>query len=160
MRDAKEILNLPVVVLESGLEVGKVRDLLFEPAEHRLYGMVIDGKGDRPKMVLPRDRIGSIGENAVTIANLDQVSLFDSDETAQRLEKTGGHLGGMRVLTEGGNLIGKVDTVMLHEDGRIASYQTSSGLLGLGGKTDIQPEQVVTAGTDAIIIPDASKGPE
>jgi len=121
---------------------------------------VIEGKGDRPAMVLPRDRIGAIGENAVTIASLDEVSILGSDETAQRLEKGGGHLGGMRVLTEGGDLLGKVDTVMIHDDGRIASYQTSSGLLGLGGKTDIQPEQVVTAGTDAIIVPAKRSDPD
>jgi uncharacterized protein YrrD len=152
MRDAKDLLNLPVVVVDGGIEVGRVRNLLFEPGKHQLYGLIIDGKGDRPTMVLAPDRIGSIGENAVTISDVNQVSILDSDEKAQRLEKAGGHLGGMRVLTEGGDLIGKVDTVMLHDDGRIASYQATSGMLGLGGRTNFQPDQVVTAGEDAIII--------
>jgi len=157
MRDSKDIMNLPVVVLDGGLEVGKVRDLLFEPGKHQLYGLVIDGKGDRPRMLLRRERISSIGEDAVTITNLSEVGLLESDQTAQSLQKTGGHLAGMSVLTEGGDLVGKIDKVTLRDDGTVASYHTSSGLLGLGGHTDIRPEQVVTAGTDAIIIPGKAK---
>ena len=153
MKDAKDIVNLPVVVLEGGLEVGKVTDLLFEPGQHRLYGLVIDGKGDRPTMILPRERIGSIGDHAITISSLDEVSLLESDTAAQRLQKSGGHLRGMSVLTDGGDLIGKVDKVILNDDGTVASYQTSSGLMGMGNRTDIQPNQVVTAGADAIIVP-------
>jgi uncharacterized protein YrrD len=157
VREAKDLLKKPVIATTSGQQLGEVDQLLFEPGQHALYGMVIKARDGGPSLLLQREQIRSIGKDAITVEREESTERFDANSTAQHLANTGGHLGGLEVMTEDGEKLGKVDNVMLNEDGTVASYQISSGPLGLGGKRDILPSEVVTAGADAIIIPGEAK---
>jgi uncharacterized protein YrrD len=160
MREAKDILKLPVIAVDSGNLLGQVKELLFNPGKHQLYGMVVESKDDDRTLLVKREQIGSIGDHAVTIASKADISVLDADDDARQLLDSGGHLKGMDVVTERGDLIGHVDNVMINEDGSIARYHASAGLLGLGAKTDISPDEVVSAGEDAIIMPSADVPPD
>lgn len=156
-REPKDILDMPVLATSTGRDLGTVKQLLFLPGEHLLYGFVIKPrtKGD-PDRILLRENIKSIGEAAVTIEKEEAAGLFDADSQARELLTAGGQLHGTKILTEEGNEVGKVDTLLLDESGSIAAYKISSGVLGLGSGHEIKVSSVVTAGPDAIIVSSAA----
>ena len=151
-RDAIELLDLPVISTATGSRLGKVHGLLFEPGQHLLFGFVLDGEGGSPRLFLNRERIKSIGRDAITVEDDHSPEVFEGNERARDLAVRGGRLTGMKVFTEDGNQIGQIDRVMLNEDGSIDGYHSSSGLLGLGTRRDISPTEIVSAGADAIVI--------
>ena len=156
MKEAKDLLKKPVIANETGQQLGEVDQLLFEPGQHTLYGVVIKARDGGPSLLLQRAQIRSFGKDAITVESISATERFDTNATAQHLANTGGHLGGLEVMTQDGEKLGKVDNVILNDDGTVSSYQISSGLLGMG-KRDIPISEVVTAGADALIIPGEAK---
>jgi hypothetical protein len=78
---------------------------------------------------------------------------MDANSRAREVTSvSGGHLGGITMMNEAGNVVGKVDKVILNEDLSVAAYHTASGLLGLGSGHDVTPEEVISAGPDAIVV--------
>ena len=151
MLQPKDILGKPVVATSSGREVGSVDHLLFEPGRHHLYGMVIKPRDKKdPERLLHSNDVKAIGSEAVTVEREEQVGLYDADDRARDYMQFGLH--GLRVLTEDGNELGKVDTLLLNDDGSIEAYQTSGGLLGLTSGKQIKVSDVVSAGEDAIVV--------
>jgi uncharacterized protein YrrD len=152
-KNAKDLLNLPVITTGTAREMGTVDQVLFEPGQHQLYGVVVkrQNKSD-PDLVVHATDIKSYGDQAVTIESEDNTVLFDADQKARELAPASGHLGNTRVLTEDGSEVGKIDTVLINEDGSIAAYRTFGGLLGLSPGKEFPPDQVVSASEDAIIV--------
>ena len=63
--------------------------------------------------------------------------------------------GGMEVMSESGESVGKVDKVTIDEDGTVASYHSTTGFFG--SKHDIEPSEVVSASKDKLIISDNAR---
>jgi uncharacterized protein YrrD len=148
-----KLLNKPVYSISSGREMGTVYKLFFEPETHILYGYGLRAKQKKdPELLLRRLDVRAIGPDAITIASDDKVSFLDQDPRAGELEALGSTLKGLRVVTEDGSDLGKMGTIMLNEDGTVEAYHAKTGILGFGQGRDIQPESVITAGEDAIIV--------
>ena len=154
MREAKQLLDLPVISVDSGKQLGLVDELLFEPGRHVLFGLVLKREGDERRFLLQREQIKAVGKDAVTVEDESRLEVFDANEEARRIGALthGGHLLEMKVLNEGGDVLGKVDKVMLEDDLTVSSYHASKGFLGLGSKQDIKPDEIVSAGEDAIVV--------
>ncbi|MGE0059463.1 MAG: PRC-barrel domain-containing protein [Dehalococcoidia bacterium] len=152
-RSAKQLLNMPIVAIATGKEIGTVQQLIFEPGQHQLYGLVVKrpDKSD-PTLVVRAMNVKSYGDQAITIDSQQDATVFDSDERARAIASSPGHLRGVTVLSEDGNEVGKVDTVIINDAGAIEKYETSGGLLGLGSGKGFAPSQIVSAGEDAIIV--------
>jgi uncharacterized protein YrrD len=155
-KDARDLLNKAVLTISTGMQIGTVDQLLFEPGQHMLYGIVVKprDKGE-PQLVVRSGSVRSYGDQAITVQSEADATAFDADRKARELAGDGGHLGGLRVVTEDGNELGTVDTVEINDDGSIAAYRTGGGMLGLKSGKEIRPEQIVSAGPDAIIVSSA-----
>ena len=159
-RDANELLSMPVVATAEGKELGRVKDVVFDPAEHALLGLVVSTKdGMDAVRFLERREILSIGQDAVTVGSAGVLRELDSSPRAREVVESGVHLRGASILTESGDSIGTVDKVLIDEEGDVAGYQASSGFMGFGGKTDIAPTDVVSIGQDAIVVSGAAAEP-
>ncbi len=155
--NAKALLNMPIITTSTGKEVGTVEQVLFDPGQHHLYGIVVKrAEKSDPALIVLAAKVKSYGGQAITIENEGDAGVFDSDDKAREIAPSIGHLGGTKVLTEDGNEVGKIDTVMINDDGSIANYRTAGGLLGLGSGKDFSPDQIVSAGVDAIIVRNAA----
>ena len=61
----------------------------------------------------------------------------------------------MKVMTESGESVGKIDKVTINDDGTVASYHSTSGLFG--SKHDIEPSEVKSGSEDIIVIADDAR---
>ena len=156
MKEAKDLVNMPIVSVATGRQIGQVKELLFEPGGHALYGLVLKQPDDERVLLVRRENVRSFGNDAITIEDEAGAEVFDANDRAREIGLLGGsHLGGMKVMDQDGNEIGEVDKVMLNDDGTINCYRAYSGLLGLSHQ-DFRPDEIVSAGRDAIIVPTRS----
>jgi uncharacterized protein YrrD len=155
-KDATELVSMPVIATSEGRELGRIRDVLFDPGQQVLLGLLVNssaGNTDVP-MFVQRSAIKGVGNDAVTVEDGSALQPYAAHDEARRVVESGIHLRGATVMTEGGDAVGKVDKVMLAEDGTIEGYTTNSGLLGFGEKNEISSDQVLRIGADAVIISD------
>lgn len=156
-RDANELMSMPVMATAAGQEIGRVKDVLFDPSSHSLLGlMVASTGGPESVMFLQRQRIKGIGQDAVTVDGVSALQPFSTAGRAREVVESGIHLRGANVLTEGGDSVGKIDKVLVNEDGSIASYQVAKGVLGFASRREIPPSEVVSIGEDAVIVSNAA----
>lgn len=152
-RNASELMSLPVIATQQGREIGRVKDVLFDPNAHQLLGlMVTAAAAAESTMFLERDAIRSIGDDAVTVDSDDKLGAVASYPRVREIIDSGIHLKGAPVLTESGESLGRVDKIMVDEAGGVAAYEVSRGVLGLGGRKEIAPADVISIGEDAIIV--------
>jgi len=152
-RDANELLSMPVIATTEGKELGRVKDVLFDPDRHALLGLMVSPTTGMDSLkFVDRDQIQAIGDTAITVSGAGVLHEVSSQPRAREVVDSGLHLRGTNVVTETGNSLGTVDKVLIDESGNVASYHASSGLLGFGDKTDIMPQEVISIGEDAIVV--------
>ena len=156
-----DLNNLPVVSTAAAREIGRVKEVLFNPEANALYGVVVSPtEKDGPLLFIPLRGIRSIGKDAMTIESLNVAEHFDQNVTAQESSAAGGYRSGMDVMTQSGESVGKVDKVTLNDDGTVASYHSTTGFF-FGTKHDIDASEVVSGSKEKLIISDtAREGPE
>jgi uncharacterized protein YrrD len=158
VREVKDLEGMRVLATREGRELGTVKEVLFDPEERAVLGLMVASSAYKgSQMFLDRSHIHGFGGDAVTVDSEADLEGISSTSHAREVVEGGIHLQGVRVLTEGGDALGKVDKVLLDNDGQIAGYHATSGLLGLGGKHDIAPADVISLGPDAIVIRDADR---
>ena len=152
----KDLMNLPVVSNAAAREVGKVHEVLFNPAANALYGLVLTPtEKDGPLLLVPQRGIRSIGKDAITIESLHVAENFEDNVLAKEISKAGGHRSGMNVMTQSGESVGKIDKVTINDDGTVASYHSTTGLFGT--KHDMEPSEVISGSADMLIIADNAR---
>jgi uncharacterized protein YrrD len=154
--ELKDLLDLPVVSNAAAREIGRVKEVLFNPGANALFGLVVSpAEKDGPLLLIPQRGIRSIGKDAISIESLNVAEPFEQNVMAQEISAAGGYRGGMNVMTESGESVGKIDKVTIKEDGTVASYHSTSGLFG--SKHDIEPSEVRSGSKDMIIISDSAR---
>jgi uncharacterized protein YrrD len=152
----KDLTDLPVVSNEAAKELGRVKEVLFDPGANALFGLVVSpAKSDGPPLLILQAGIRSIGKDAITVENLSEAEPFETNLQAQEISAANGYRDGMNVMTESGESVGKIDRVTINEDGTVASYHSSSGLFG--SKHDIEPSEVRSGSKDMLIICDEAR---
>ena len=151
-----DLKNLPVVSNAEAREIGRVKEVLFNPAANALFGLVVSpAEKDGPLLLIPQRGIRSIGKDAITIESMNVAERFEDNLQAQEISAADGFRGGMNVMTQSGESVGKVDKVTINEDGTVASYHSSTGFFG--SKHDIEPSEVKSGSKDMIIISDSAR---
>lgn len=152
----KDLVDLPVVANAQAREIGRVKEVLFDPSAHALFGLVVSPpEKDGALSLIPLRGIRTIGKDAITIESQNVAEPFENNVRAQEISAADGYRGGMSVMTESGESVGKIDKVTLNEDGTVASYHSSSGLFG--SKHDIEPSEVKSGSKDMLIISDDAR---
>lgn len=150
---------MPIFATAEGKEVGKVKDILFDPSQQALLGlMVTTNDKDDALMFLQRQFIRGIGKDAITVESVTSLQPFETQVRANEVVESGICLPGKNVITEGGDALGKVDKVMVAPDGTIEGYTTTAGKLGFGDKNEISARRVLTIGEDAMIVSQSASG--
>ncbi len=153
-RTGHELAGLAVMTLTGGERLGRVEDVVFQPATGRVTGLLVDRGGmfSKPKF-LPAAQIQSLGADAVTVSGEDaltEASPTQSD-SAEVAAKT---LDGRVVLTQAGTVIGKVADVSVDTEGLVVgALVIATGLLenALHGRPLLPLSQVQAIGADSVI---------
>lgn len=157
-RDANELLSMPLIAMSEGTEIGRVKDLVFDPEDHALLGVLVSpSSGMDAPMFVSKDRIEGIGDSAITVSGTDALQEVSTQPRAKGIIESGLHFRGVKVVTETGNSLGTIDKVLIDSFGDVAAYRASKGLLGFGAKTDVMPDEVISIGQDAVVVSASSE---
>ncbi|KIL41062.1 hypothetical protein SD70_09635 [Gordoniibacillus kamchatkensis] len=162
MRKAKHIIGLPVFTVDTGKQVGTVKDMMIG-SDWTLKKLVLEARSwlAAQRSVRAEDVVG-IGEDAVTIRSADAIAADSdaADEEARPLADGDGKLFGLPVLTKSGDQMGMIEDVYFAAEVGIPviGLELSEGFLSdlrEGRITFPIPEHAVL-GEDAVVVPSSS----
>jgi uncharacterized protein YrrD len=160
MKRTQDIVGLSVFSVIDGRQVGQVKDLVINPEEGKVdYLLVSDGSWYIGARVLPFDKVMGIGDHAVTTESQSNITSIADAARANDLLQRNVELKNSRLLTDKGDIIGKVNEYELDENsGAITRlyYERAEG----AGVEELDAEQVLTYGADVVVVKYLSVTPE
>ena len=160
MKRTEDIVGLSVFSIIDGRQVGQVKDLVINPEEGKVdYLLVSDGSWYIGARVLPFDKVMGIGDHAVTTESQSNITSIADAARANDLLQRNVELKNSRLLTDKGDIIGKVNEYELDENsGTITRlyFERSEG----AGVEELDAEQVLTYGADVVVVKYLSVSPE
>jgi uncharacterized protein YrrD len=154
MKTLRDIEKRHVMVLDRGICLGRLADVLLDTERHRIAALVLT-KAQRPEVwtVIPSRAIHDFNADELTIDSLNSVALAFDDENLLQLAAGARGLGGRPVLTRDGQRLGKVSRVIVDELGRVREYHVRRGVLGLLGRTRrISADDLAAVGEDFAVL--------
>ncbi len=147
MLKTKEVIGLPVLNLNDGNQIGKIKDIYFDGLNKKVVYLEISEKTGlfkKTESFLSLEKIHSIGKNAVTVEKLD----FSTEIPKELGEFKYSNLIGRNVIYENGSILGKVTEVNFNfPEGKILSFGVSGG-----DKALVDMDKIRVIGKDAIIV--------
>ncbi|MBM7624650.1 PRC-barrel domain-containing protein [Sporohalobacter salinus] len=154
MNKGYEIIDLPVVNLDTGKEIGDVKDVVFDSNEEIIVGVIVEGtsffEGDR---MIPYDKVYGLGDDAITIE--DESALCELDNAKDYLIGNTGNVIGSKVVTDDGKELGIIEDIILNPDnGNINSYEITDGLVHdiLDGRGLLSVSNELKYGEDVVVV--------
>ncbi|PIU61925.1 MAG: hypothetical protein COS84_10765 [Armatimonadetes bacterium CG07_land_8_20_14_0_80_40_9] len=149
MKKSSELIGLPVVSIEEGVEVGKVKEIVLNAAKGEIMGLVVeDEKWYKEVKVVSSALIYGIGEYAVTIENTSAIVGLSSMPEMEELLENNIRAKGTKVITKGGRLIGSVDEYYVDvQNGKIEAYELTDERI-------IPTSSVLTIGKQVLVVAD------
>jgi uncharacterized protein YrrD len=152
MKKTQDIVGLSVFSVVDGRQVGQVKDLVINPEEGKVeYLLVSDGSWYAGARVLPFEKVMGIGEHAVTTESETNIASITDAAKANDLLKRNVELKNNRLLTDKGDIIGKVTEYELDENSGIITrlyFQRADET----GVEELDAQQVLTYGADVVVV--------
>lgn len=157
MRPSKKLLAMPIISLENGEQIGRVKGVIIDPKAIKIAALVLEHKGGwfKEAKVIPMEQVNSIGDHAVTVTHTHCVEKASAIPEILQLLREGIQLIGTKVLTKDGTLIGTVEEFHYEPtQGKITQLEISSTLLDslFKGKALLPTHLISTLGKHAIIV--------
>jgi uncharacterized protein YrrD len=155
---ATGLIGRPVVTLDTATDVAEVKDVVFDPAQARVVGFTLRGRGalGAPSVgVLPTDGIVAIGRDAITIADATVVHGEAPDIEAARSDRR--DVLGDEVLTESGSRIGTVVDLVLSVEGARAEVAGYEIVADDGTKSLIPIPTPLAVSGETLMVPDGTQ---
>ena len=153
LKTGRELAGLAVVTLTGGERLGRVDDVVFQPATGQVVGFLVDQGGMFSKLrFLAVGEVRGLGADALTIEGkeaLTEAAPAGAGETAAK------PLAGRPVLNQAGAILGKVADVAVDTDTlQIPFLLLATSLLdnALHGKPHLSLSQVQAVGADSVIV--------
>lgn len=130
MYKGKDLIGRPIVIHDTGEKVGTVVDLIFDRAEQRLLGFLLDHGGwFSNAKVLPLHLIEAIVHDAITAASASAIQCAITFPAIQDVLKSRDTMKSVRIVTLDGRTLGMiVDIYFDGQTGKIAGYEASGGV--------------------------------
>lgn len=124
------MIHLPIIVLEKGNEVNKIKDILFSQSKKKVLGFLLDEGGwfKGAKILLLKD-IHNIGKDAVIIKNEGIIMSSTKMPEVQSILDDEFHPFHMEVIDDRGNKIGFIEDILFDvQNGKIHSLEITEGV--------------------------------
>ncbi|HAG10388.1 MAG TPA: photosystem reaction center subunit H [Desulfotomaculum sp.] len=161
MRKSKHLINLPVISLQEGQRIGKVKGLVVDPSRKSVAALILEEKGlFKEQKFIPFCNVRSVGENAVTV---EQGNIIQKGATLPEIVKYYKDkidVIGSRIVMENGTIIGQVNEYFIEtQDGKIAGLEISTGIINdlMEGKAYLNSDFIRTLGKQVTVCTDDSK---
>lgn len=152
-KTGRELAGLAVVTLAGGEKLGRIDDVVFNPANGLVTGFFVDRGGMFSKAkFLPAGDVQGLGDDALTTqsesALLDGPSAITGEVAAKTIEN-------LPVLNPEGTVLGKVADIGVDTANLTVPYLVLSGSLisnALHGKPHLPISAVQMVGADSVIV--------
>lgn len=150
LKRSAEILNLPVISITEGRELGTSKSLLIDAKNGVVAAITIeDEEWYRGVKLLPYSSVIAIGEDAVTITNSENIlTLADASDYETMLDANV-RIIGTKAITKTGTIHGKVSEIFVGEGGRIEKCALENTE---GGVEEIHADQISIFGKQVTVI--------
>lgn len=125
--DLGEIRKMSVLDAGSGERIGEIVDIVVEPTEGRLLGILLR-TSEGEEAVLPLASV-RIGENAIMAATGAALELRATSAVLKQGVLGAGVLAGANVVTEDGRLLGTVKDVHVLPELGLVAYKVAGGMM-------------------------------
>ncbi|WP_050615933.1 PRC-barrel domain-containing protein [Bacillus testis] len=152
MKNSAQIIELPIISINDGTEVGKVKSLVINPEKGTVDFLTVDHEDWQVSVrAIPFRKIIGIGEYAVTVANENAVIDLNEIPIANQLVNKKIKILNTKVITRKGQLLGEIIEYFVDEE--------NGSIIGATMKLAdhevvISSEAVLTYGRDIIIVND------
>lgn len=150
MKKSTQITGLPIISIQDGNQVGKVKSLVINPDKGSVDFLTIEHEDFQVSVkAIPFKKVVGIGEYAVTVDSESAVIDLNEIPIANQLVNKKIKITSTKVMTRKGELIGEVMEYFVDQDtGHILGMQ-----LKLSDKdVALSSDSVVTFGKDIIIV--------
>lgn len=147
MKKASEILKMPILCIQEGLELVNAASMIINPKNANVdYLIVDDGQWYSGIKVLPFQKILSMGNDVITTNSIKSINA--PDESAYAVLKEDVKLTQTRVFNEKGKFLGKIEDYSIDESsGKIVQF-----VLDDEGSTEIEGANFITLGKDITVV--------
>jgi uncharacterized protein YrrD len=149
---SSELKGKAVISITSGARLGRVDDVLFDPASLDVAAFRVSAGGQQA--VIPFDQVQSVGRDAVMVPS-DDVAQWIATSNAGAGLLSFDDLKHRKVVDDAGTLLGTPRAIdVAPQDGRLQQLQVHmGGMLGMGGETTIVASRdLVSVGADVIVV--------
>ncbi|MBP2627671.1 MAG: PRC-barrel domain protein [Firmicutes bacterium] len=155
MNKTADIINLPVIDISEGAEIGIATKIIINPIEGSIAALVIDdGKWYLGAKLLPFAEIAGLGESAITIINKSAILTIENAPALEQLLSTDVTVIGTKVLTKTGRIQGTVKEIFVDNTGKIIACEIEE----LNGEfSSIPVERIMTFGKKVLIVADETE---
>ncbi|WP_083757218.1 PRC-barrel domain-containing protein [Carboxydothermus hydrogenoformans] len=146
--------GLPVITAYDGIITGTVKELLVEPYERKVAGLLVVSRNFLPGIkLLPFNEIKALSEKVVLIKSKDALKKPDQSSGLVELWKKGPRLFGQKVIAEDGSYLGQmVNFTFELSTGDITEIIIAPGLMRLGRSYHLESSYILTIGKDAVVV--------
>lgn len=162
-RTLQECLKCEVIASEEGLSLGRPRDMLIDPEQHRIAVVVLAASPVlQLTTVFAASRVPSFTEDRLAISGLTDVRLAYQAPDLLAIIERGLHFRGRDVVTPEGRNMGRITRVLVDEKGQVTEYRVAKGFLRrLFRRTQtLSPSQLITSGAGIAVAEGPSKEAE
>lgn len=156
MRKSKQFASMPVISLEEGQQIGKVKGLVVDPAGKKVAALIIEQKGwFKEQRFIPYHKINSVGADAITIEKTSGVERGTALPDIVRLLKDKVEIIGCRIVAENGTVLGNTDEFYVDmATGTIAGLEFSGNLINsvIKGRAFLDIAYVRTLGKEVVVV--------
>jgi sporulation protein YlmC with PRC-barrel domain len=112
-----KLVGLPIIELENQSKLASVLDVVIEPKNGKVLGLIakVGNLLPRDLLVAARD-LSQVLPTAILVADVDRVTAIDEVVRANELYKKHFTLYGKKVVTESGKLLGKVNDYLIDDE--------------------------------------------
>ncbi|NMG19853.1 PRC-barrel domain-containing protein [Brasilonema bromeliae] len=157
MRKGSDLIGKVVITYDTGEQIDRVQDLIFDQDSHQLLGLLVDEGGlFRATRVIPFTSIQAIGPNAVVVPSKKAVVKLRAVPEIKAIMKRNNVLRATRIFTVNGRDLGTmVDLYFDEETGSVEGYEVSGGLFAdaYSGRSFVPAPQTLKIGEDVAFVP-------
>lgn len=161
MYKGSDFQNKPIIAINTGKVVERVKDVLFDAQNNKLVGLQVNSGAFASKLAVPFSSIKAIGPDAITVADENVVVKAEFHPELQHIVNQGYSVNGTKIITEAGKHLGKISDVMFDEkSGEVKGYEISSGAFSdmYTGKSFMPAASALKLGKDVVIVPNEIEG--
>lgn len=152
MNKTVDMINLPVVDISEGAEIGISTRIVINPTEGSIAALAIDdGKWYLGAKLVPFSAITGIGESAITITSKSEILTLENNPAMEQLLSNDITVIDTKVLTKAGRIQGTIKELLIDASGKIISCEVEEAS---GEISSLPAERVMTFGKKVTVIAD------